>query len=371
MNLENIEVHSYIDSSASFHLALDSQNKYPIFGGGLRVEKSEIKIDVLMKLAHMMSCKYSVIGAKMSGAKAVISCNKAIDNRILRDFENWLQSLKINVRLSCDIGSNDSMIRRLGYHGFHARSFYTSLSTIQCIRTIAEHLGEDYKKWTYTIDGYGKIGESIGRELHRQGCRIIGVSTLHGSIMNKSGLDLNHINKLKAYYSDRFPHHSDNINEDVISIKSDVLVLSSDYHRITKHNVRDLKCKVLIPVANMAVEDTVFSDRKVHTLPCYMTNLGGALGAILEANGLKTYEISAIIENEYHQLLRNLLEHKRNTGEPIEQLCEKLTENRRIQLLRKRNRMISFINRLPIPKVIRQRYTQLDYKRFIPKCTLQ
>ena len=137
------------------------------------------------------------------------------------------------------------------------------------------------------IQGFGNAGSLIARLLAEKKARIVAISDSRGGVTNPRGID-----PLKAMrYKDRsgtvvgMPGTSRISNDDLLTMKCDILVPAALENVITLNNVEQLKCKIVAEAANGPTTphaDEVLARRGITLLPDILANAGGVTVSYFE-----------------------------------------------------------------------------------------
>ncbi len=137
------------------------------------------------------------------------------------------------------------------------------------------------------IQGFGNAGSLIARLLAEKKARVVAISDSRGGVTNPRGID-----PLKAMrYKDRagtvvgMPGTSRISNDDLLTMKCDILVPAALENVITLNNVEQLKCKIVAEAANGPTTphaDEVLARRGITLLPDILANAGGVTVSYFE-----------------------------------------------------------------------------------------
>src|SRR5579872_6314502 len=130
------------------------------------------------------------------------------------------------------------------------------------------------------VQGYGNVGSAAARILSEKKAKIVAVSDSRGGVLNPRGID-----PLKAYrYKERagtvvgMPGASRISNEDLLTLKCDILIPAALENVITLHNAEQIKAKIVAEGANGPVTphaDEVLARKGIFVLPDILANAGG------------------------------------------------------------------------------------------------
>jgi len=137
------------------------------------------------------------------------------------------------------------------------------------------------------IQGFGNAGSLIARLLAEKKARVVAISDSRGGVTNPRGID-----PLKAMrYKDRsgtvvgMPGTSRISNDDLLTMKCDILIPAALENVITLNNVEQLNCKIVAEAANGPTTphaDEVLARRGITLLPDILANAGGVTVSYFE-----------------------------------------------------------------------------------------
>jgi glutamate dehydrogenase (NAD(P)+) len=137
------------------------------------------------------------------------------------------------------------------------------------------------------IQGYGNVGSGVARLFAEKKARIIALSDSRGGVFNPRGID-----PLKALrYKERsgtvvgMPGASRISNDDLLTLKCDILVPAALENVITLHNADQIKAKIVAEGANGPTTphaDEVLARKNIFVLPDVLANAGGVTVSYFE-----------------------------------------------------------------------------------------
>jgi len=137
------------------------------------------------------------------------------------------------------------------------------------------------------IQGYGNVGSGVARLFAEKKARIVAISDSRGGVHNPRGID-----PLKAFrYKERsgtvvgMPGASRISNDDLLTLKCDILVPAALENVITLHNADQIKAKIVAEGANGPTTphaDEVLARKNIFVLPDIMANAGGVTVSYFE-----------------------------------------------------------------------------------------
>lgn len=327
MNLTDEQVATLIATNAEhdFEIQLKSgktfqayrvqhSNKLGPYKGGIRFHP-DVDLDEVRALATLMSFKTAAVGLPLGGGKGGI----AINPKDLSEAELEELSRKYAAHLqphigpdkdvpAPDVNTNSTIIdwmvdefeklsgdttkasftgKSIGKGGSLGRDAATGRGGVIALR---EYLKLSGKKndLTYAVEGYGNVGSfyaTISQKEHLQ-WKLLAVSDSSGAITSEDGLSAKELDKFKTSGGRFKDYQSIHIsNEDMLALDVDVLVLAALGDSVTNKNMKNVKAKVVVELANGPVDEDAYnylSEKGVVVLPDIVANAGGVIVSYLE-----------------------------------------------------------------------------------------
>ena len=137
------------------------------------------------------------------------------------------------------------------------------------------------------IQGFGNAGAAAARIFAEKKAKIVAISDTRGGVINPRGID-----PIKALrYKERsgtvvgMPGASRISNDDLLTMKCDILVPASVEGVITLHNADQIKARIVAEAANGPTTphaDEVLARRGITVLPDILANAGGVTVSYFE-----------------------------------------------------------------------------------------
>jgi glutamate dehydrogenase/leucine dehydrogenase len=137
------------------------------------------------------------------------------------------------------------------------------------------------------IQGYGNVGASVARVFAEKKAKIVALSDSRGGVHNPRGID-----PLKALrYKERsgtvvgMPGATRISNDDLLTLKCDILIPAALENVITLHNAEQIKAKIVAEASNGPTTphaDEVLARRGIFVLPDILANAGGVTVSYFE-----------------------------------------------------------------------------------------
>lgn len=284
------------------------------FKGGIRFHQGVTR-DEVKALSTWMTFKCSVAGIPYGGGKGGI----AIDprdysifelERISRGFIKAIASVigeKVDIPAP-DVNTNGQIMswmvdeyegivghsakgvltgKPLEFGGSLARTEATGYGVNLTARKALEKLGKDIKGATYAVQGFGNVGYYTGYYAHKDGAKIVAISTVDGAIYNENGLDMdaifedikNGVDFLKKNYGKEI------LNSELLELNVDVLAPCALENQITSENADRIKAKVVAEGANGPTTpeaDEILNRKGIVVVPDILANSGGVVVSYFE-----------------------------------------------------------------------------------------
>jgi glutamate dehydrogenase (NAD(P)+) len=314
--------------------------------GGLRYHP-DVTLGEVAALAMWMSWKCALTGLPYGGAKGGIACDPRIlsQGELERLTRRYTQEMipfigpQIDV-MAPDVGTNEQIMAwmmdtystQIGYTvpsivtgkpvalgGSLGRRESTGKGVAYLINRAMDTVGLQASTSTAAIQGFGNVGSVAAYSLANFGLRIIAVSDVNGGIFNSQGLDTwklsEHVTRTGTVRD--FPESEPITNEDLLTLKCDVLVPAALERKITAKNAARLQCRILAEAANGPTApdaDVILQQRpEIFIIPDILCNAGGVVVSYFEwVQDLQSFfwtetevldKLYRILEGAFHQVL--------------------------------------------------------------------
>ncbi len=342
MQRENPEItpeslHSFFDRDGVLlgHLVIDSSIG-GVSAGGIRMVPQMPTAD-LCHLARAMTLKYAFLKWPFGGAKAGIITHRDTMSpqdrqQLVRSFAERLVPFKGRYLPGTDAGTDDDDLRLISRTAGLMRprsardsGYYTALTVRLCIEQVAVAQKLALKGCRIAIEGFGKVGGELAKQLVETGCRIVAVSTDRGAVYDAEGLDVERLLR------ERDTAGSDCVNRydpsrriapgDVPAVPADffapcALSWSIDSSNADRVQARAIVCGANNPVTEKAREALLARD--VLCFPDFVSNSGGTLGGIVGSLAVSHETVVRFIEQQLTPKVRHLIALARETDRPLE-----------------------------------------------------
>jgi len=305
--------------------------------GGIRYHPS-VDLDDVRALAMLMTWKCTVVGIPYGGAKGGVVCDpKDMSDRELENLtRRYATEISVFLSPEGDIPAPDvntdgrimswimdtySMHRGysvpavvtgkpLSIGGSPGRSEATGRGVMFCVREALKHLKMPVDGSTVVVQGFGKVGSVAAYLLQDKGLKITAVSDVFGGIYNSKGIDvydlLRHVEETGSVKD--YPHGDAISNEELLTLKCDILVPAAMENQITARNASQIRAKIVAEGANGPTTpeaDRILGENNVFIVPDILCNAGGVTVSYFEwVQGLQFFFWS---EREINVRLRDIM----------------------------------------------------------------
>jgi len=318
--------------------------------GGVRL-MPDIDEEEISLLARGMTLKFGFLGLPHGGAKAgVVGDPEApLKERlkILTAFGRAIYPLLAHHIYipATDMGTEISDIRHMvKSSGAHVKErefrvsrtgYYTALTVFTGAKQAARHLGLEMSKCSAAIEGYGKVGSSLGDFLYNSDVRLVAISTSRGTIYNQDGLDIRRLNQLAKEAGSRVVDLYDDANRidrsSLLELPVDILFPCARHNSIHRENAKKITARIICPGANNPVAldaQRVLYDNGILNLPSFITNCGGVLGGTMEFASVNKKKIKEFIDIHIGSRIASLLDEATRKSIPPSIIAETMAEQR-------------------------------------------
>lgn len=282
--------------------------------GGIRYHPN-VTLDEVKALASWMTWKCATVGIPYGGAKGGITCSpkEMSQNELERMTRRYTSEISIIIGPEKDIPAPDVYTnsqtmawimdtysmnkgyavpgvvtgKPLALGGSLGRNEATAQGCVYVIEEAAKKLGVDLKSATAVVQGYGNAGSIAAYLLFDLGVKIIAVSDSRGGIMNSHGIDPRKVLEFKEKTGSvvGFPGTEKISNDEILTLKCDILVPAALENCITLKNASKINVKIVAEAANGPTTpgaDEILFDRKIVVLPDILANAGGVTVSYFE-----------------------------------------------------------------------------------------
>lgn len=350
---EAIEKLIAIDKEHVFEIALSGgtshkayrvqhNNKRGPYKGGIRFHP-EVDLSEVRALATLMSFKTAAVGLPLGGGKGGV----AVNPRLLNDAQLEELSRKYAAHLHPHIGpykdvpapdvNTDGRIidwmvdeyeiqtgdtskasftgKNIDNGGSEGREAATGHGGVIVLHELLAHLGKSSQNITIAVQGFGNVGSFFGTiaETNEHNWKLVAASDSGATVVNENGLsakELANYKKGRGKFEDYDQSTAKLEDKDaILELDVDVLVLAALGNSITEDNVKNIKAKYILELANGPVDDHAYhylTEHGVSVIPDIVANAGGVIVSYLE--WLQNVKSEHWSEDEVNKQLKEYLQ---------------------------------------------------------------
>jgi len=200
----------------------------------------------------------------------------------------------------------------LDNEGSLGRGNATAMGGYFVLCKLLEERSEKLQNKKVVIQGFGNAGSNIAKILHANGAKIIAISDSKGGIYNKEGLEIEKVeeHKIKTGSVTDFKLSENVSNEDLLAIKTDILIPAALENAITNTNANKIKAQIILELANGPITpeaDEIMNKKDITIIPDILANSGGVTVSYFEwVQNLSRYywnleEVNKKLEQKMHK----------------------------------------------------------------------
>ena len=311
--------------------------------GGIRFSP-EVSLDEVRALAMWMTWKCAIVGIPFGGAKGGVICDphKLSRAELERLTRRYATEISILIGPDSDIPAPDmntnpqimawimdTYSMHMGYSvpavitgkplaigGSEGRLEATARGVQVVTREAMNDLGMHPDECAVVVQGFGNVGSVSARLLHELGCRVVGLSDIHGGVYNPNGIDVHRaLLYVKEHSSLKGLPETDAVtNAELLELPCDVLVPAALENQLSGKNAARVKARLIIEGANGPTTpdaDHIFNDRGVTVVPDILANAGGVTVSYFE--WVQDLQRFFWAEHEINNRLESIMTHSYQT----------------------------------------------------------
>ncbi len=284
------------------------------FKGGFRY-LPDVCLDEIKALATEMSFKCAVVGIPYGGAKGGIKCDakKMSEGELERLTRKYVQAVYQIVGPEHDIPAPDMytnaqiMAWFMDEYSRLVNKYQPGVVTGKPVE-VGGSLGrdsataqggayvlDDYMKLhslepkthKVIVQGFGNAGQHAADILHAMDFTIVGLSDSKGGIYNPKGMDPHAVMRTKKEKGSVIESSEGKAvkSKEILEMPCDVLVLAAMENQVTEENMKEIKAKIILELANGPTSfeaDEYLNKKGVVIIPDILANAGGVTVSYFE-----------------------------------------------------------------------------------------
>ncbi|HLC89978.1 MAG TPA: Glu/Leu/Phe/Val dehydrogenase [Patescibacteria group bacterium] len=295
------------------------------FKGGIRYHQN-VSLDEIKALSFWMTIKTATVGIPMGGGKGgvIVDPKKLSKTELERLSRAYIKAFYKHLGPKIDVPAPDvnttSQImdwmsdefnkltgkkqpafitgKSLAFGGSLGRDTATADGGFIVLNEMLKQQKITPKKTTVVIQGFGNAGANMAEKLFKLGFKIIGVSDSQTAIIDpkKKGFNYNLIKEIKSHHGriDVCVRHEAKYckivhnhlsPQKIVEQPCDLLVLAALENQITEDNVKKIKAKIILELANGPITpeaDKILWQKGKIVIPDVLANAGGVTVSYFE-----------------------------------------------------------------------------------------
>ncbi len=272
-----------------------------VSAGGTRFAPDVTEAEAAL-LARAMTYKFGVTGREVGGAKGAVRGSAEMKTDLM---DRYCEEIRPLVRsftflTGADLGTSETDFVPLRNPDRPPSIMASSIGPdpIEDLITgfgvvvAAETAIGSIEGVSFAIEGFGKVGGGVAREVVRRGGKVVAISTLDGCVYEPTGLDVELLVSMRREHGDRVvkaigsPHRADPTS--MFDVEAEVLVPGARTGVITAAVAERVRARWIVPAANVpyaAEAIRVMRARRVRYLADFVCNAGATIGFASNATG--------------------------------------------------------------------------------------
>ncbi|MBK7890364.1 MAG: Glu/Leu/Phe/Val dehydrogenase [Bdellovibrionales bacterium] len=307
------------------------------YKGGIRYHQ-DVSLSEVAALATLMTFKCSLLNLPLGGGKGGVKVDPTKLSRtekqnLTRRYTSELGTLigpRVDIpapdmgtdaqtmawimdTYSQEVGNSEPGVvtgKPIEIGGSLGRNGATGLGVVFITEKALEKIGMKMSGITMVIQGFGNVGSHAALYAHQRGAKVIAVSDVSGGIHNPSGLNVPELLKYVAEHKvvRGFPGSEPISNDDLLTLKCDVLAPCAMENQISETNAHKIQAKIVTEGANGPTNNAatkILTERDVRVCPDILANGGGVIVSYFEwVQGMQQFFWS---ENEVNDRMKQII----------------------------------------------------------------
>lgn len=313
--------------------------------GGTRLAPDVTVAEVAL-LARAMTYKFAALGVQMGGAKAGLIGDPADRAELMTRYCAEIRLLADADRFVTgpDMGTSEEDFAPLREHraapaamgavvgGARFEDVLTGYGVaVAAQAALRAGWGGGWEDRSVAIEGFGKVGGGVAREVTRRGGRVVAVSTIAGCLADPAGLDVERLLALRDAHGDecvaRYGLPAGPPDQLFAAADADVVVPGTRPGRISRAVAESLPpgVRVVAPAANAPYTcdgADALGRRGIVALPDFVCNAGAVIGYRSDLQATPQ-QVLASVEDKIGSLIAEAVGHPAG---PIAGACERAAD---------------------------------------------
>jgi len=295
-----------------------------IAAGGTRM-MPDITTEEIFGLARAMTYKFTTLELPIGGCKAGIWADPGLKGEarktIITAFGRAVKPLlESGIALGADIGTDADDVACL-FESAGRPSGSTGLTAVEIDGEPLENLATGYgvfvsamaacevlettiDECSVAIEGFGKVGGGVARYMAQAGAKITAISTLHGTLYNPDGLDVEKLLHMRKEWGDKVIEKYERGElmpaEKLFGLPVNILIPGARPYVIHKDNVDQIQASIISSSANIPITgdaEEILFQKKIYSVPDFISNAGGVVVSTIDVLGGKPDDVFSALDH--------------------------------------------------------------------------
>ncbi|HEY3095514.1 MAG TPA: Glu/Leu/Phe/Val dehydrogenase dimerization domain-containing protein [Acidimicrobiia bacterium] len=235
----------------------------PHNAGGTRLAPDVTEAEGAL-LARAMTYKFAVLGHPLGGAKGLVCANADRRETAMARYCDEIRPLVASRRFATgpDLGTYEAdftSLRPANWEPHVVNSVVDGIAfedvlTGFGVAVAAEVALGGLDGRTVALEGFGKVGAGVAREITRRGGRVVAISTVAGCVTDPAGLDLDELWEARTAHGDQLVSELRRAclpREALFEVDADVLVPGARVGVLDKRRAARVAARAVVPAANV------------------------------------------------------------------------------------------------------------------------
>jgi glutamate dehydrogenase (NAD(P)+) len=255
MNVLRLET---VDAFVAFDLDDSPHN-----AGGTRLAPDVTEREGAL-LARAMTYKFAVLGRPLGGAKGMVRAGADGRAAAMARYCEEIRPLVASRRFLTgpDLGTYESDFAPLRAPTWQPHVLNSTVDGVAFedvltgfgVAVAADVALDGLDGRTVAVEGFGKVGAGVAREVTRRGARVVAVSTIAGCVADPDGLDIDQLWEARAAHGDRLVAEAGRTcrpRDALFEVDADVVVPGARVGVIDEQRAARVAARAVVPAANV------------------------------------------------------------------------------------------------------------------------
>jgi glutamate dehydrogenase (NAD(P)+) len=270
-------------------------------------------------LARAMTYKFAVLGRPLGGAKGMVRADAAGRAEAMAHYCKEIRPLIASRRFLTgpDLGTYEADFAPLRAPTWEPHVLNSTVDGVAFedvltgfgVAVAADVAVDGLDGRTVAIEGFGKVGAGVAREVTRRGGRLVAVSTIAGCVADPGGLDLDQLWEARVAHGDALVAAVGRPclpRDALFEIDADVLVPGARVGVIDEQRAAHIAARAVVPAANVPYTAgglTVLGSRGIAAHADFVCNAAAVVGYTSPASASRE-QVLDDVERTISELVR-------------------------------------------------------------------